>query len=93
MGKELQTYVTYGGLEPLDVIRMATRNGAECMGMGQHLGTIENGKLADLLIVDGDPSRDLGILAEKRNLLAVMKGGAFEKSVLEEARQGVPALT
>jgi imidazolonepropionase-like amidohydrolase len=45
------------------------------MGRGHDLGTVEPGKLADLLIVDGDPSVDIGVLSDPGRLEAVIKGG------------------
>jgi imidazolonepropionase-like amidohydrolase len=73
-GDELHTYIDDMGLAPLAVLRWATRNGAELIGRGEDLGTLEAGKLADLLIVDGDPSVDIGVLADRKPL-AVLKGG------------------
>jgi imidazolonepropionase-like amidohydrolase len=72
---ELAAYATDAGIPALDVIRWATQHGAELMGRGDHLGTVEAGKLADLLVVDGDPSTDLAILQEPAHLVAVLKGG------------------
>jgi imidazolonepropionase-like amidohydrolase len=80
--RELEIYVKRAGVAPLDVIRWATKNGAELMGMGKELGTIEAGKLADLLIVDGDPTADIAVLQDKNRIKAVMKGGQFEKKAL-----------
>ena len=54
-------------------------NGAALMGLGDELGTIGEGKLADLLVVDGDPVADISCLGEPDNLLAIMKDGAFVK--------------
>ena len=59
------------------MISWATRNGAELLGMGDDLGTIESGKLADLLVVNGDPVKDIGVLADRANLDVIMKGGKF----------------
>jgi imidazolonepropionase-like amidohydrolase len=75
--KELELYVTHAGVDPLDVITWATRNGAEMLGMGSELGTVEAGKLADLLVVDGDPSVDITVLQDRTRLHAVMKDGQF----------------
>jgi imidazolonepropionase-like amidohydrolase len=72
---ELQVYTKEVGIAPLDVIRWATKNGAEATGRGDALGTIEPGKLADLLVVDGDPSEDIGCLRDR--LQAVMLDGEF----------------
>ena len=66
----------------LDVIRWATRNGAEAMGLGDQTGTIEPGKLADLLVVDGDPSARIALLQDRANLLGIMKGGHLVKDHL-----------
>src|SRR3954447_21905295 len=63
-GGELHTYVEDAGIAPLAVLRWATVNGAALVGRGDELGTIEAGKLADILIVDGDPSRDIAVLAD-----------------------------
>jgi imidazolonepropionase-like amidohydrolase len=63
--KELEAYVNGAGLPALEVIKWATRNGAELLGMKDDLGTIESGKLADLLVVNGDPSVDITLLQER----------------------------
>jgi imidazolonepropionase-like amidohydrolase len=60
------------GLTPLEVIEVATRNAAFVCGQGETLGTLEPGKLADVIIVDGDPSTDLGAMDR---VLTVIKGG------------------
>jgi imidazolonepropionase-like amidohydrolase len=73
-GGELHLYVEHTGVTPLDVIGWATRNGAELVGRDNDLGTVEVGKLADLLVIDGDPSADIGALAD-RPPVAVLKGG------------------
>jgi imidazolonepropionase-like amidohydrolase len=74
--RELEAYVRVG-ISPLDVITWATRNGADLMGMKDDLGTIEAGKLADLLVVEGNPAQDITVLQEKGRLCAIMKGGQF----------------
>jgi imidazolonepropionase-like amidohydrolase len=76
-GEELAFYVDVVGIPPLDVLRWATRHGAELMGRGHELGTVAPGKLADLLVVDGDASVEIGVLADPARLVAVMKGGHF----------------
>ena len=74
---ELEFYVKECGIPALDVLRWATKNGGELMP--DDVGTIEVGKLADLLILDGDPSEDISILQQQARLLGIMKGGAFVK--------------
>jgi imidazolonepropionase-like amidohydrolase len=80
--EEMALYVEEIGIPALDVIRWATRNGAEAMGMGNETGTVEPGKLADLLVIDGDPSADITVLQDRSKLLAILKGGALVKDVL-----------
>ncbi|NNL84371.1 MAG: amidohydrolase family protein, partial [Myxococcales bacterium] len=81
--KELAVYPELCGVSNLDVIRWATRNGALLQGRLHELGTIEVGKLADLLVVEGDPSRDLAVLADRANLKAVVKDGEFVINALK----------
>src|SRR3954451_2860653 len=52
--KELTFFVRHVGFSPLEVIRCATKTGAEIMGCQDQFGTLEHGKLADVLVVDGD---------------------------------------
>ena len=73
-GGELHTYVEDAGISPLSVLRWATLHGAQLLGRDHELGTVEAGKLADLLVIDGDPSIDIGVLADTEPL-AVFKGG------------------
>ena len=80
--RRFEFYVKSVGIPPLDVLRWATRNGAEVMGRAAELGTVEAGKLADLLVVDGDPSVDIGVLRDRDNLKAIVKGGHFVKDQL-----------
>jgi imidazolonepropionase-like amidohydrolase len=60
------------GLSPKDVLQAATRNAAEHLGLAKDLGTVEPGKLADLIIVDGDPIQDISSL---RNVKIVIQSG------------------
>lgn len=76
--KELSFFVNYVGLTPLEVITCATRTGAEIMGRGHEFGTLEPGKLADVLIVDGDVTRDISLLEDRSRFIAVMQGGAVK---------------
>jgi imidazolonepropionase-like amidohydrolase len=81
-GAELRLYTEHAGVSALDVIGWATRNGAALVGRERDLGTIEAGKLADLLVVEGDPAADIGALADRRPV-AVLKGGAVVAGSLD----------
>jgi imidazolonepropionase-like amidohydrolase len=83
-GDELHTYIDDVGFAPLAVIRWATRNGADVIRRGDELGTVQVGKLADLLIIDGDPSVDIGVLADQLPV-AVLKGGQIVSGALPDA--------
>jgi imidazolonepropionase-like amidohydrolase len=83
-GGEFRLYVEKAGITPLDLIGWATRNGAELVGRSHDLGTVEAGKLADLIVVDGDPSVDIGVLADRRPV-AVLKGGQLVSGSLGES--------
>jgi imidazolonepropionase-like amidohydrolase len=72
---ELEMYVERAGLSPMDAIVCATRNNATVLGLEGELGTVETGKLADLLVVEGDPLEDISILRDKANITTVLKAG------------------
>ncbi len=71
------TYMIEGGMPPMEAIRSATLNGAELLGVTNILGVIENGKLADIIAVDGDPIRDIRTMEKVR---FVMKDGVVYKN-------------
>jgi imidazolonepropionase-like amidohydrolase len=75
--KELTFFVKYVGFSPLETITCATRTGAEIMGREKEFGTVEAGKLADLLIVDGDVLADISLIEDRSRFLAVMQGGVI----------------
>ncbi len=73
--KELTFFVQDAGFTPLETLRCATLGGAEVMGREREIGSLEAGKLADVLVVDGDPLSDISILEDRSRFLAVMQGG------------------
>ncbi len=77
--RDLQHFVDLFGYSPAEALVAATKLGGELMGMGDELGQIRPGCLADLLLVAGDPSRDVSILQDRSKLLMIMKGGRMHK--------------
>jgi imidazolonepropionase-like amidohydrolase len=70
--------VKYVGFTPLETITCATKTGAEIMEREKEFGTLEPGKLADLLVVDGDVVVDISLLEDRSRFLAVMQGGVIK---------------
>ena len=87
--EEVEFYVREAGIDPVDVIRWATKHGAEMLGMGSELGTVTEGKLADLLVVDGDVCADVKILQDKARFLAILKGGEAVVDTLDSLAPSV----
>jgi imidazolonepropionase-like amidohydrolase len=76
--KELTFFVKHVGFSPLETITCATKTGAEIMGRSQEFGTLEPGKLADILVVDGDVLGDIAILEDRSRFIAVIQGGQIK---------------
>jgi imidazolonepropionase-like amidohydrolase len=71
-----------GGLTPMQAIVATTKTAAECSRIGGLVGTLEPGKLADLLVVDGDPLADIAVLQNRDRLALIMKDGQIHKDLL-----------
>lgn len=82
--RELTFFVKHVGLTPLEVITCATKTGAEIMGRGDEFGTLETGKLGDVLLIEGDVTADITILEDRRKFLAVMQGGIIKAGQLAQ---------
>lgn len=78
--RDLELWVRHFGYTPAEALHAATALGGEIMGMGHELGLLREGYLADLLLVDGDPTEDVRVLQDKTKLTAIMKDGRFHKS-------------
>jgi imidazolonepropionase-like amidohydrolase len=65
-----------------ETLMATTRTNAELLGIGTETGTIEPGKRADLLVVDGDPLADIAVLQHPDNLMAIVQAGQFRKRQL-----------
>ena len=79
VSKEFDALVR-GGMTPIEALKAATINGAELIGRSKDIGSIEPGKYADIVAVDGDPLTDI-IVMEK--VMFVMKGGEVYKAVAQ----------
>ncbi len=77
--RDLELFVSLLGYRPEEALMAATKWGGELMGMGHELGEIRAGYLADLLLVQGDPTQDISILQDRDKLLMIMKDGHFHK--------------
>jgi imidazolonepropionase-like amidohydrolase len=69
-----------GGMTPIEALKAATINGAELMGRSKDIGSIEPGKYADIVAVDGDPLSDITVMEK---VTFVMKGGEVYKAVAQ----------
>jgi imidazolonepropionase-like amidohydrolase len=69
-------------MTPMEVLLSATRVNAELFRMSDKIGTVEPGKYADLIVVAGDPLKNLRVLQSLDNLKAIMKGGRLYKRTL-----------
>lgn len=84
--RELTFFVKHVGFTPLETIMCATKTGAEILGRGHELGTLEPGKLADVLVVDGDVATDISLLEDRGRFIAVMQGGIVKAGRLATVR-------
>ena len=69
------------GLSPMESIVASTQTAAECLGWEADIGTLESGKLADVVICQGDPLADIRILEDNANIALVMQGGRVLKDI------------
>lgn len=76
--RDLSLFVDLFGFSPRQALAAATSQGGELMDLP--VGRVQEGMLADLLLVNGDPTVDISLLQNKANLVGIMKGGAFHKS-------------
>ena len=74
--QELERMVALG-MTPMETIVATTASAARLLGIDQEVGTIETGKIADLLLVEGNPLKKIGLLRDKTRIAGVMRAGRF----------------
>jgi len=79
--KDLEYFVDLFGLSPAEALLCATRDGGAAVDPSGMLGTLEEGKYADLVIVDGDPLSDVRVLQDHSKITAVMKAGQLYRGL------------
>jgi imidazolonepropionase-like amidohydrolase len=70
-------------MKPMEVLLSATKVNAELFRLQDKIGTVEPGKYADLLVVEGNPLRNLRVFQNADNLKVIMKGGRLAKRTLD----------
>jgi imidazolonepropionase-like amidohydrolase len=85
--RDLKHFVDLLGYTPSEALQCGTRIGGQVMGMGHELGLVKEGFLADLLLVNGDPLKDLAMMVPEENFLVIMKDGALYKNIAQTKAQ------
>lgn len=79
--KEMELLVK-AGMTPMEALVATTKIASEVLGLEKKIGTLAKGKLADLIVVDGNPLKDIQLLQKKDKILAIMKEGCFYNNQL-----------
>ncbi len=82
--KELTFFVNYVGFSVLETLKCATKTGAEILGWDHEIGTLEQGKLGDVLVVDGNVLEDISLLEDRSRFIAVVQGGVVKSGQVTE---------
>ena len=77
--RDIEHFVRYFGYSPAEALRCATVVGAELMGMGHELGRVKEGFIADLLLVKGNPLKDVSLVQRQENIAMIMQAGRLYK--------------
>ncbi|WP_066495163.1 metal-dependent hydrolase family protein [Abyssisolibacter fermentans] len=79
--REFELLVQYLGITPMEAIIVGTKNNSELMMMEDKIGTLEEGKLADVIVVKGNPLEDISLLTNSDNIKIVIKDGKIQKNI------------
>lgn len=79
--RDLKHFVDLLGFSPNEALQCGTRIGGQVMGLGKELGEVKEGYIADLLLLDGDPLKDIDLVVHTKNLHVIMKEGELYKDV------------
>ena len=91
--RDIAHFMNYYGYSAADALVCATSYGGQAMSDAGDLGTLEEGKLADLILVNGDVLADVGILTQPGRIAMVMKDGVIQTIAPDlAAKQASPAL-
>ncbi|MFD5750340.1 amidohydrolase family protein [Streptomyces sp. NPDC127033] len=82
------SYLVDLGMDPMDAIVAGTRTSAELLGVADRLGSLTSGRVADLVVCDGDPLTDIGVLGDPARIVCVIQDGVVRKGSLQP---GTPA--
>ncbi len=74
--------MAYAGFAPLEIVRMATKVNSEILMMSDKIGTVEEGKLADVILVKGDMSKDIKPITDPSNVKLVLQDGKIVKNIM-----------
>lgn len=76
------------GMTPMQAIMAATKTAAQCLRLDDKIGTLEEGKFADILVVDGDPLTDIHLLQEPKNICLVIREGKIYVNNMPSRQEG-----
>jgi imidazolonepropionase-like amidohydrolase len=77
--RDLKHFVDLLGFSPSEALQCGTRIGGQVMGLGNELGQVKEGYIADLILLDGNPLEDLDLVVREKNLHVIMKEGSLYK--------------
>jgi imidazolonepropionase-like amidohydrolase len=82
--QELERMVAFG-MSPMEAILTSTSSAARLIGLEEKIGTLQRGKEADLIVIEGNPARKIELLRDRSRIVGVMKGGKFMAGPLANA--------